>query len=177
MCMKKHTLTLCTILSASALTIASCSAPEEDTDAQNTNEATTAESHEHDHDHDHDHEGHSHDGMEAEEGQTEVAQLPTRIVFSHADGLTTYDAKSGDILDEEEMNSFLRLNDAGNDRHVMVTKGDNFLTYDTGRITKAHGDHNHYYTADPELGDDKIKAPHAGHVVEVARWSGYGGGR
>nr|WP_278722689.1 hypothetical protein [Corynebacterium accolens] len=163
--MKKNTLTLCTILSATALTIASCSAPEEDTDAQNTSESTTTESHEHDHDHDHDHEGHSHDGMEAEEGQTEVAQLPTRIVFSHADGLTTYDAKSGDVLDEEDMNAFLRLNDAGNDRHVMVTKGDNFLTYDTGRITKEHGYHNHYYTADPKLGDDKIKAPHAGHVV------------
>ncbi|MBK4159952.1 hypothetical protein GWO56_10625 [Corynebacterium macginleyi] len=159
--MKKHTLTLCTILSATALTVASCSAPEEDTDAQNSSESTAAGSHEHDHDH----EGHSHDGMEAKEGQTEVAELPTRIVFSHAGGLTTYDAQSGNILDEEKMDAFLRLNDAGNDRHVMVTKGDKFLTYDTGRITKAHGDHNHYYTADPKLGDDTIKAPHAGHVV------------
>lgn len=159
--MKKHTLTLCTILSATALTVASCSAPEEDSDAQNSSESTAAGSHEHDHDH----EGHSHDGMEAKEGQTEVAELPTRIVFSHAGGLTTYDAQSGDILDEEKMDAFLRLNDAGNDRHVMVTKGDKFLTYDTGRITKAHGDHNHYYTADPKLGDDTIKAPHAGHVV------------
>lgn len=159
--MKKHTLTLCTILSATALTVASCSAPEEDSDAQNSSESTAAGSHEHDHDH----EGHSHDGMEAKEGQTEVAELPTRIVFSHAGGLTTYDAQSGNILDEEKMDAFLRLNDAGNDRHVMVTKGDKFLTYDTGRITKAHGDHNHYYTADPKLGDDTIKAPHAGHVV------------
>lgn len=159
--MKKHTLTLCTILSATALTVASCSAPEEDSDAQNSSESTAAGSHEHDHDH----EGHSHDGMEAKEGQTEVAELPTRIVFSHAGGLTTYDAQSGNILNEEKMDAFLRLNDAGNDRHVMVTKGDKFLTYDTGRITKAHGDHNHYYTADPKLGDDTIKAPHAGHVV------------
>lgn len=159
--MKKHTLTLCTILSATALTITSCSAPKEETDAQKSSESTVAGSHEHDHDH----EGHSHDGMEAKEGQTEVAELPTRIVFSHSGGLTTYDAQSGDILDEEKIDAFLRLNDAGNDRHVMVTKGDKFLTYDTGRITKAHGDHNHYYTADPKLGDDTIKAPHAGHVV------------
>ena len=63
------------------------------------------------------------------------------------------------------MNAFLRLNDAGDNRHVMVTKGDSFLTYDTGRITKGHGDHNHYYTAEPSLGDAPIKAPHAGHVV------------
>ncbi len=46
----------------------------------------------------------------------------------------------------------MRLSDAGDNRHVMVTKGDSFLTYDTGRITKGHGDHNHYYTAEPSLG-------------------------
>ena len=109
--------------------------------------------HDHEHEHGHDHAGHSHEGFEAEEGETEVAQLPTRIVISHADGLTAYDAKTGKVIGEDKMNAFLRLSDAGDNRHVMVTKGDSFLTYDTGRITKGHGDHNHYYTAEPSLGD------------------------
>ena len=161
--MKNYTLSLCAVLSAAAMTIVSCSAPtEEEKDSlQPHGHAQSKE----DNAHEHDHAGHSHAGFEAKEGETEVAQLPTRIVISHAEGLTSYDAKTGKTLSEEKMNAFLRLNDAGDNRHVMVTKGDSFLTFDTGRITKAHGDHNHYYTAKPSLGDAPINAPHAGHVV------------
>ena len=148
--MKHYTLSLCAVLSAAAVAIASCSAPtEEEKDSLHSHEHAHNEDdhdHEHDHEHGHDHAGHSHEGFEAEEGETEVAQLPTRIVISHADGLNAYDAKTGKVIGEDKMNAFLRLNDAGDNRHVMVTKGDSFLTYDTGRITKGHGDHNHYYT-------------------------------
>ncbi|MGV0368891.1 hypothetical protein ACUY29_08900 [Corynebacterium aurimucosum] len=63
------------------------------------------------------------------------------------------------------MKAFLRLSDAGDNRHIMVTKGDSFLTFDTGRITKPHGDHKHYYEAQPQLLSTAIEAPHAGHVV------------
>ena len=169
--MKHYTLSLCAVLSAAAVAIASCSAPtEEEKDSLHSHdhahsEEDHAHEHAHDHEHGHDHAGHSHEGFEAEEGETEVAQLPTRIVISHADGLRAYDAKTGKVIGEDTMNAFLRLSDAGDNRHVMVTKGDSFLTYDTGRITKGHGDHNHYYTAEPSLGDAPIKAPHAGHVV------------
>ena len=171
--MKHYTLSLCAVLSAAAVAIASCSAPtEEEKDSLHSHDHAHSEedhahehAHEHEHEHGHDHAGHSHEGFEAEEGETEVAQLPTRIVISHADGLRAYDAKTGKVIGEDKMNAFLRLSDAGDNRHVMVTKGDSFLTYDTGRITKGHGDHNHYYTAEPSLGDAPIKAPHAGHVV------------
>ena len=167
--MKRYTLSLCAVLSAAAVAITSCSAPtEEEKDSLHSHDHAHSEedhAHEHDHEHGHDHAGHSHEGFEAEEGETEVAQLPTRIVISHAEGLRAYDAKTGKVIGEDKMNAFLRLSDAGDDRHVMVTKGDSFLTYDTGRITKGHGDHNHYYTAEPSLGDATINAPHAGHVV------------
>ncbi|MDK8670877.1 hypothetical protein [Corynebacterium sp. MSK195] len=169
--MKHYTLSLCAVLSAAAVAITSCSAPtEEEKDSLHSHdhahsEADHAHEHDHEHEHGHDHAGHSHEGFEAEEGETEVAQLPTRIVISHAEGLRAYDAKTGKVIGEDKMNAFLRLSDAGDDRHVMVTKGDSFLTYDTGRITKGHGDHNHYYTAEPSLGDATINAPHAGHVV------------
>ena len=153
--MKHYTLSLCAVLSAAAVAIASCSAPtEEEKDSLHSHDHAHSEEdhahehahdHEHEHEHGHDHGGHSHEGFEAEEGETEVAQLPTRIVISHADGLRAYDAKTGKVIGEDTMNAFLRLSDAGDNRHVMVTKGDSFLTYDTGRITKGHGDHNHYY--------------------------------
>ena len=137
--MKRYTLSLCAVLSTAAIAIASCSAPtEEEKDSLHSHDHAHSEAkhaHEHDHDHDHehghDHAGHSHEGFEAEEGETEVAQLPTRIVISHADGLTAYDAKTGKVIGEDKMNAFLRLSDAGDNRHVMVTKGDSFLTYDT----------------------------------------------
>ena len=84
--MKNYTLSLCTVLSAAAMTIVSCSAPTEE-------EKDSIQPHGHSHSeedtaHEHDHAGHSHEGFEAKEGETEVAQLPTRIVISHAEGLS-----------------------------------------------------------------------------------------
>ncbi|WP_295803655.1 hypothetical protein [uncultured Corynebacterium sp.] len=154
--MKNHILALCAALSAAAIAITSCSAPDNDSTPPSSTEPSTADSAD---------SAHSHDGFESAEGETEVAQLPTRIVLSHKDGLTTIDGETGEVIGTEDMKAFLRLSDAGDNRHVMVTKGDSFLTFDTGRITKSHGDHKHYYTAEPKLGDDSLDAPHAGHVV------------
>ena len=96
--MKHYTLSLCAVLSATAVAIASCSAPtEEEKDSLHSHDHAHSEE-DHAHEHDHDHAGHSHEGFEAEEGQTEVAQLPTRIVISHADGLSAYDAKTGKVI-------------------------------------------------------------------------------
>ena len=168
--MKKSALSILAAVSATTLLVTSCSKPADE--QAPANDAAT-ESHEHEghdhegHDHEHDHEGHhhEHDGMEAGEGETEVAQLPNRVVISHEGGLKTYDTKTGEVIEEEEMPAFLRLSNAGDNRHVMVTKGDKFLSFDSGLITKPHGDHNHYYTAEPKLSDAEIEAPHAGHVV------------
>ncbi|MDN6551161.1 MAG: hypothetical protein L0L28_00100 [Corynebacterium flavescens] len=159
--MKKPILSMIAVVSSTALLLTSCSNPNgnsADTSASPTEAASSSEAHE---DHDHG----SHDDMEAGEGETEVAQLPNRVVISYEGGLKTYDAKTGKVLNEEDMPAFLRLANAGDKRHVMVTKGDKFLTYDSGLITKPHGDHNHYYTAEPTLDDATYDAPHAGHVV------------
>lgn len=163
--MKKSLLTPLAALGATALILTGCSNPNSSDSADSTSAA--------EHDHDHDHEGeeghkghdHSHDGMEAEEGQLEVAQLPNRVVISYDGGLKTYDPKTGEVIGEDEVPGFLRLSNAGDGRYAMVTQGDKFLSYDSGLIKKPHGDHNHYYTADPKLTDVDIEAPHAGHVV------------
>ena len=154
--MKKESLALCAALSATILTITSCSSPDsEEASSPSSAEASNA----------HAEHSESHDGFEAAEGETEVAELPPRILLSHKNGLTTLDGETGETIDSEELKAFLRLSDAGDNRHIMVTKGDSFLTFDTGRITKPHGDHKHYYAAQPQLLSAAIEAPHAGHVV------------
>ncbi|OFN75910.1 hypothetical protein [Corynebacterium sp. HMSC074E01] len=154
--MKKERLALCAALSATILTITSCSSPDsEEASSPSSAEASNA----------HAEHSESHDGFEAAEGETEVAELPPRILLSHKNGLTTLDGETGETIDSEELKAFLRLSDAGDNRHIMVTKGDSFLTFDTGRITKPHGDHKHYYAAQPQLLSAAIEAPHAGHVV------------
>ncbi|WP_165242015.1 hypothetical protein [Corynebacterium lizhenjunii] len=166
--MHKALLAPVTTTAAAALLLTGCSTAEEDTAA-----APTSATHEHDHDHGHDHgdehehdgHSHSHDGMEAAEGEIEVAQLPNRVVVSYDGGLSTLDAKTGQVLSTDKVPGFLRLSTAGDGRHALVTQGDKFLAFDSGLITKPHGDHNHYYTANPQLTKTSFSAPHAGHVV------------
>ncbi len=87
------------------------------------------------------------------------------MVFTYNGGVHTFDVKAEKLLEDEDIDGFLRLNDAGDGRHAFVTQGDKFLTFDSGLIEKAHGDHSHYYTAAPQLTGESVSAPHAGHVV------------
>lgn len=105
------------------------------------------------------------DGEGNDGEQVEVATLPDRLVYTYDGGIVTMDPKSGETIKNEDLQGFLRLNAAGDDRHVMVTQSDRILSLDTGLITKPHGDHNHYYTADPKLTDASYDVPEAGHVV------------
>lgn len=126
---------------ATSFALAACSSPNEDTTSA---EATTATSEAHDHNHDH--EGHDHDAPGADDANlTEVSSLPQRVVLSHDKGLTTIDPATGEIVDEEKISGFHRLNPAGNTRHLYVSGKDGFTIFDTGAVTQPHGDHNHYY--------------------------------
>ncbi|HRO29634.1 hypothetical protein [Citricoccus sp.] len=97
--------------------------------------------------------------------RTEVAAIAPRVVLSHEGGLLTVDAETGETVHEEDLPGFLRLNNAGDGQHVMVTKGDAFEVYNAGIDAQGHGDHFHYYTSDPGLSGIRFEAPHAGHVV------------
>lgn len=152
-------------LASAALLITSCTSDDTGgTGGQGASSSAassaTAEGHE-EHGHDHDHGGE----FAAGEGETEVASLPSRILYSYDGGLKTLDATSGEVIGTEKLDGLLRLNNGGDNRHVFVTRGDYFQSYDMGLITKPHGDHNHYYKADPKLLDTTFDAPHAGHVV------------
>ena len=113
-----------------ALAISACSSPESQDKAD-----APATAHEHDHEHgeghnDHDHGDGGHPGAEA--GETEVRMLPTRVVYTYDGGIRTIDAKTGETVEDVKKDGFLRLNDAGDNRHVMVTRGNEFLTFDSG---------------------------------------------
>ncbi|MDO4917956.1 hypothetical protein [Kocuria sp.] len=96
---------------------------------------------------------------------TEVQGLAPRAVLSYDGGLLTVDTKTGEVVEDVKQDGFLRLNNAGDGRHVMVSDGDRFRVFDTGLEAVPHGDHHHYYESDPALTQRTFDAPHAGHVV------------
>lgn len=100
-----------------------------------------------------------------EQGRIEVAALAPRAVMTYAGGVMTVDTESGEVLATAEMKGFLRVNNAGDGRHVMVSSGEGFRLFDSGLIVQGHGDHNHYFESAPVLTDESVEAPEPGHVV------------
>ncbi|WP_454086215.1 zinc metallochaperone AztD [Georgenia sp. Marseille-Q6866] len=98
----------------------------------------------------------------------EVATLDPRVVLTYDGGVMTLDTGSGEILDDAEMEGFLRLNPAGDGRHVLVSTTEGFHAYDTGLELQGHGDHHHYYASAPSLTDTVLDADTPGHVVTHA---------
>ena len=97
--------------------------------------------------------------------RTEVGALSPRIVLAHEGGVVTVDSADGAVLDETDLEGYVRLNPAGDGRHVAVSASDAVTMYDTGLLVQGHGDHFHYYVQDPALTDLSVEAPMPGHVV------------
>lgn len=98
----------------------------------------------------------------------EVATLDPRVVLTYDGGVMTLDTGSGEILDDVEMEGFLRLNPAGDGRHVLVSTTEGFHAYDSGLVLEGHGDHHHYYASAPTLTGTVLAADTPGHVVTHA---------
>ncbi|PYF97262.1 hypothetical protein SAMN05216184_11646 [Georgenia satyanarayanai] len=98
----------------------------------------------------------------------EVATLDPRVVLSYDGGVMTLDTGSGEILDDVEMEGFLRLNPAGDGRHVFISTPEGFQAYDAGLVAEGHGDHDHYFAAAPSITDTVMAADTPGHVVTRA---------
>lgn len=97
--------------------------------------------------------------------RTEVGALSPRIVLAHEGGVVTLDSADGSVLNETPVEGYVRLNPAGDGRHVAVSASDAVTMYDTGLLAQGHGDHFHYYVQDPALTDFSVEAPMPGHVV------------
>ena len=96
---------------------------------------------------------------------SEVSALHPRAVLAHDGGLTTIDLSTGETVATTKHPGFLRLNDAGDGRHVMVADGDTFRVFDGGLRAEGHDDHHHFFASEPNLTEVSYAAPKAGHVV------------
>ncbi|MEV7396689.1 zinc metallochaperone AztD [Aeromicrobium sp. NPDC092404] len=89
-----------------------------------------------------------------------------RIVVTYDGGVRVLERDTLKTVADFPMDGFLRVNKAGDERHVFVsteTKG--FQLLDTGVEVESHGDHAHYLPdGKPELGKT-FEAPEPGHVT------------
>ncbi|WP_203233984.1 hypothetical protein [Actinomyces sp. 565] len=102
------------------------------------------------------------------EKPVEVSDVDPRAAIAYDGGIQIVDTSDGSVVADIEKEGFLRLNPAGDGRHVLVSSAEGFEVLDLGMIVKPHGDHNHYYTTTPKLTGAVIAADKPGHVVTHA---------
>lgn len=88
-----------------------------------------------------------------------------RIAYTYEGGVAVVDARSGEVLLEEPMEGYLRLNGAGDGRHALLSRPGGFTVLDVGSWTEAHGDHGHSWSVAPSLTGLEFPAEEPGHVV------------
>jgi hypothetical protein len=96
---------------------------------------------------------------------TEEATYTPRLAITYDGGIQVLDAGTLESVGEFELDGFNRLNGVGDGRHLLVSTSGGFQVLDAAAWAEPHGDHSHYYTADPELTDVMFDAETPGHVV------------
>ncbi|GAA2724914.1 zinc metallochaperone AztD [Cellulomonas aerilata] len=99
---------------------------------------------------------------------TEAAASSPRLALTYDGGVQVLDATTLEVLADEPLEGFTRLNPAGDGRHVLVSAGGGFHVLDAGAWEEPHGDHAHFYTARPHLTGTVLAAQEPGHVVTHA---------
>jgi hypothetical protein len=102
---------------------------------------------------------------QAESDAAEVAALTPRIAYTYDGGIQVRDATTLELVKDLPLAGFNRINSVGNGRDLMVSTAGAFQVLDLGVWQSAHGDHAHYYAAEPILTDQKFTAQKPGHVV------------
>lgn len=105
------------------------------------------------------------DDSAAESSPPDVELGAPRIVVAYDGGLAVLEGDTLETAAELALDGFLRVNPAGDGRHVVVSTDDGFRVLDTGVATEEHGDHDHYYGGPPRLTDLRLPAEHPGHVT------------
>lgn len=141
----KHRLTLSAATCIAAFALAGCSSASPSSTPATTSSATSSAT-----------------------AQTEIkeASAPSsRLALTHDGGLMVLDGKTFEVLETIEKEGFLRLNPAGDNRHMVVADGSSYTMLDMGAWTQEHGDHDHYYTTAPTLTSLSFAAEGTGHVI------------
>ncbi|WP_051515501.1 zinc metallochaperone AztD [Candidatus Blastococcus massiliensis] len=99
---------------------------------------------------------------------SEVGASAPRLALTYDGGVQVLDAITLEVLADEPMEGFNRLNPAGDGRHFLISTQGGFRLLDAGAWAEPHGDHDHYYTAAPQLTDVQFPAEKPGHVVAHA---------
>ncbi|NEK86695.1 hypothetical protein GCU60_13160 [Blastococcus saxobsidens] len=99
---------------------------------------------------------------------TEVGASAPRLALTYDGGVQVLDATTLEVLADVPLEGFNRLNPAGDGRHFLVSTQGGFQLLDGGAWAEPHGDHDHYYTAEPQLTDVLFPAEKPGHVVAHA---------
>ncbi|MDM8083333.1 zinc metallochaperone AztD [Cellulomonas cellasea] len=95
----------------------------------------------------------------------EATGATPRLVLAYDGGVQVLDAATLDVVADLPLDGFNRLNPAGDGRHVLITTAGGFQVLDAGTWADQHGDHSHYFVADPQLTDVVLPAEKPGHVV------------
>ncbi|MEL7974525.1 zinc metallochaperone AztD [Isoptericola sp. F-RaC21] len=96
---------------------------------------------------------------------TEAAAPTARIALTYDGGVVVLDAQTLEQVADLPLDGFTRLNPAGDGRHLLASTTGGFRALDLGTWAEAHGDHHHYWTAEPRLTDVTYAAEEPGHVV------------
>jgi hypothetical protein len=104
---------------------------------------------------------------EPDDGRTEVEQPQPRLVVATETGVTVLDAADGTTLATFQTEIRPTPVVAGDGRHVFLVQTDADVTQvlDAGSWPGEHGDHAHYYVAEPVLRDLRIEGDAPVHVV------------
>lgn len=149
-----------------ALVAAGCST---DSDKPNETPTVTEPADEHgDHDEhgEDEHAGHDH-GISAG-SLTEVAGIDPRVALTFDGGVMIVDTAKREVISTLKEDGFLRLDEAGDGRHVFVANGQSFTLLDSGITEMPHGDHSHYFAGDPAFTEVSFPAKRTGHAVANA---------
>lgn len=103
------------------------------------------------------------EASESADGALELAA--PRLVVSYDGGVLVLEGDTLEPAADLPLDGYLRVNPAGDGRHVLVSTEQGFEALDTGLQTEAHGDHAHYYGSEPGLTGLVVPAEHPGHVT------------
>ena len=141
----KHRLTLSAVTCIAALALAGCSSASPSSAPATSSPATSSTA--------------------AQADIKEASAPSSRLALTYDGGVMVLDGKTFEVLETIEKEGFLRLNPAGDNRHMVVADGNSYTMLDMGAWTQEHGDHDHYYTTAPTLTSLSFAAEGTGHVI------------